>query len=56
MRSIILISFILFPCIHLLAQKTGAIVSGKILDENEIPLVKVSIILLGRETGLVSSD
>jgi hypothetical protein len=56
MRSIILISFILFPCIHLLAQKTGAVVSGKILDENEIPLAKVSIILLGRETGLMSSD
>jgi hypothetical protein len=40
----------------LLAQKSGAIVSGKILDENERPLPKVSIILLGRESGLVSSD
>ncbi len=56
MRSIILISFIFFPCIHLLAQKTSAVVSGKILDENETPLAKVSIILLGRETGLMSSD
>jgi hypothetical protein len=56
MRSIILISFFFFPCIHLLAQKSGAVVSGKILDENEVALAKVSIILLGRETGLMSSD
>jgi hypothetical protein len=56
MRSHILIFLVLFPFIHGLAQKSGASVSGKILDENEQPLAKVSIILLGRETGLVSSD
>ncbi len=56
MRSTILISLILVPFIHLLAQKPGAVVYGKILDENEIPLAKVSVVLLGRETGLVSSD
>ena len=56
MRSSILIFLFLFPSIHLLAQKSGAIVSGKILDENERPLAKVSIVLLGRESGLVSSD
>ena len=56
MRSHILIFLLLFSCIQLLAQKSGAIVSGKILDENEKPLAKVSIVLLGRETGLVSSD
>ena len=56
MRKQILIFFLLFPCIHLLAQKSGAIISGKILDENENPLPGVSIVLLGRETGLVSTD
>jgi hypothetical protein len=56
MRSIILIFLIFFPCIHLLAQKSGAVVSGKILDENEKLLAKVSIVMLGRETGLMSSD
>jgi hypothetical protein len=56
MKRQLLIFFLLFPCIHLLAQKSGAIVSGKILDENENPLPGVSIVLLGRETGLASSD
>jgi CarboxypepD_reg-like domain/TonB-dependent Receptor Plug Domain len=56
MRSHILIFLLLFPIIHLLAQKSGAIVSGKILDENEKPLSGVSIVLLGRESGMVSTD
>lgn len=56
MRRHILIFFLLIPGIQLLAQKSGAIVSGKILDENENPLGKVSIVLLGRESGLISSD
>ena len=56
MKIQILIFLLLFPFVPLLAQKSGAIVSGKILDENEKPLAKVSIVLLGRESGLVSSD
>jgi CarboxypepD_reg-like domain/TonB-dependent Receptor Plug Domain len=56
MRSYILISLLFFHCIHLFAQKSGATVSGKILDENEKPLANVSIVLLGRESGLISSD
>jgi hypothetical protein len=56
MRKQLLIFLLLFPFIHLLAQKSGAIISGKILDENENPLPGVSIVLLGRETGLASSD
>ncbi len=56
MRSPILIFILLFPVLPLLAQKSGAVISGKILDENENPLAKVSIVLLGRESGLVSSD
>ncbi len=56
MRRHILIFLFLIQGIQLLAQKSGAIVSGKILDENENPLAKVSIVLLGRETGLMSSD
>ena len=56
MRSPVLIFILLFPVLPLLAQKSGAVISGKILDENENPLAKVSIVLLGRESGLVSSD
>ena len=39
-----------------LAQKKAAFVSGKILDENERPLSKVSIIILGKQTGVASTD
>lgn len=56
MRRHIFIYLLFIPFVHLSAQKPGAIVSGKILDENEKPLAKVSVILLGRESGLVSSD
>jgi hypothetical protein len=56
MRRYILISLLFLRCTHLLAQKSGATVSGKILDENEKPLANVSIVLLGRESGLISSD
>jgi hypothetical protein len=48
--------FLLLPCTHLYAQKNGAVVSGKVLDENEQPLANVSIIMLGHETGIRSSD
>jgi CarboxypepD_reg-like domain/TonB-dependent Receptor Plug Domain len=56
MRCHFFIFLLLFPFLQLAAQKSGAIVTGKILDENEQPLARVSIVLLGRETGLVSSD
>jgi hypothetical protein len=39
-----------------LAQKKSAWISGTVLDENERPLSKVSIIILGKETGVASSD
>ncbi len=37
-------------------KKSGAIVSGKILDENENPLPGVSVIILGRQSGSITSD
>jgi CarboxypepD_reg-like domain/TonB-dependent Receptor Plug Domain len=39
-----------------LAQKKAAFVTGRVLDENERPLAKVSVIILGRQTGAASSD
>ena len=39
-----------------LAQKKLAWISGTILDDNERPLAKVSVIILGKETGVASSD
>ncbi|MFI5152764.1 MAG: carboxypeptidase-like regulatory domain-containing protein, partial [Chitinophagales bacterium] len=38
------------------AQKKIAWVSGRILDENERPLAKVSIVILGRQSGIMSTD
>jgi CarboxypepD_reg-like domain/TonB-dependent Receptor Plug Domain len=39
-----------------LAQKKVAFISGKVLGEDEIPLAKVSVIILGKQTGIVTSD
>jgi len=39
-----------------IAQKKTAIVSGKIVDENENPMGRVSITILGRANGIMSSD
>src|SRR5690349_18123092 len=38
------------------SQKKAAFVSGKVLDENEHPLSNVSVVILGKQTGLVTSD
>ena len=38
------------------SQKKYAFVSGKVLDENENPLSKVSVTILGRQSGIVTSD
>ncbi len=38
------------------AQKKVGFISGKVLDENEIPLAKVSVVILGRQTGFATSD
>jgi len=49
---------VLFCCFALTAhaQKNTAWVSGKIIDENEKPLANVSIIILGKTSGAISSD
>lgn len=39
-----------------LAQKKLALVSGKILDENENPLARATITILGKPTGVLTSD
>ncbi len=38
------------------SARKPAYVSGKILDENEHPLSGVSVIILGRQTGITTSD
>ena len=38
------------------SQKKPAYVSGKVLDENENPLSKVSVTILGQQKGIITSD
>jgi len=38
------------------SQKKYAFVSGKVLDENENPLSKVSVVILGRQSGIITTD
>ena len=52
--SLLLLTLLFFQ--SSLAQKKAAFVTGKILDENERPLSNVSIIILGKQTGVASTD
>jgi CarboxypepD_reg-like domain/TonB-dependent Receptor Plug Domain len=53
----LLVSFFLsLFCIAATAQNKTATISGKILDQNEKALANISIVILGRNTGVVSSD
>src|SRR5687767_7486189 len=52
----ILLAFCLLPIACLFAQKKSAFVSGKVLDENENPLPNVSVTILGRQSGISTSD
>ncbi len=45
-----------FISITAIAQSKYATITGKVVDENEIPLNKVSIIVLGKNSGILSSD
>ena len=38
------------------AQKKSATIAGKVLDENDHPLPGVSVTILGRQSGIVTSD
>jgi hypothetical protein len=55
-RSVILLIILSSFTFLVQAQKKFAWISGRILDENENPLARVSITLLGKQTGMNSSD
>lgn len=38
------------------SQKKSAFVSGKVVDDNEKPLPNVSVMILGRQTGITTND
>ncbi len=47
--------FLLISCIGF-SQKKSAWVSGKVIDENENPLPNVSVVILGKQTGIATND
>jgi hypothetical protein len=60
-RRLLLFAFILISAFILsgtegFSQKKPAFISGKVLDENENPLSNVSVIILGRQTGISTND
>ncbi|HXR83643.1 MAG TPA: carboxypeptidase-like regulatory domain-containing protein [Hanamia sp.] len=48
--------FLLFATLSSSAQKKSAYVSGKVIGENEDPLSAVTITILGKENGIITSD
>ncbi len=48
--------FLLFSTLASFSQKKSAYVSGKVIDENEDPVPAVTITILGKQQGIVSSD
>jgi hypothetical protein len=53
---LITISLFLLLALPALAQKKGATVTGKVVDENDDPLPRVSVTILGRQQGVTTSD
>src|SRR4051812_29283816 len=51
--SVFLLSFLF---LHTSAQKKYAFVSGQVIDENENPVAKASVIILGKTTGVMTND
>src|SRR4051794_28661542 len=43
-------------CFSVFSQKKTATISGKVLDENDRPLFKVSVSILGKEKGTTTND
>src|SRR6187455_3555107 len=54
--KLLLSCILLFAYSIAFAQKKPAYVSGKVLDENENPLSNVSVVILGQQKGIVTSD
>jgi hypothetical protein len=55
MRSA-LTALLLFIAISVNSQTKTALVSGRVVDENDDPITGVSIVILGRQTGTTTND
>lgn len=52
----LLLILLLLPVAAVFAQKKSAWVSGKVVDENENPLSRVSVVILGQSKGITTND
>ena len=55
MRILLGVFFCLFASVGI-AQKKPATVSGKVIDDNENPMSKVSVVVLGKTSGVITND
>ena len=55
LKTVFLSAFLLC-CTTLFSQKKSATLTGKVVDEDDRPLSKVSVTVLGRQTGTITSD
>ncbi|MGB8195172.1 MAG: TonB-dependent receptor [Chitinophagaceae bacterium] len=56
MKSLCFLFILVTLCQLSFAQKRSATVSGKVVDENEKPLPDVSVVILGRQSGIITND
>ncbi|HEX7845780.1 MAG TPA: carboxypeptidase-like regulatory domain-containing protein [Chitinophagaceae bacterium] len=55
LKTVLLVVLILSG-VEAISQKKIAYVSGKVIDENENPLTKVSVVILGQQSGITTND
>ena len=55
-RQILLTAIFLLLSLFSFSQKKSAFVSGKVVDDNEMPLANVSVVILGQTKGISTND
>jgi hypothetical protein len=55
-RQVLILTALILAGIAGFSQKKSAFVSGRVVDENENPLPRVSVTILGRQTGITTND
>ncbi len=56
LSKIVLLTLLVFSTVEGLSQKKFSFVSGKVVDDNENPLPNVSVVILGKQTGITTND
>lgn len=56
LSKIFITSLLLLASCIAFSQKKSALVSGKVVDENENPLANVSVVILGQSKGITTND